>query len=71
MTGAARARPPRGLLARPACAWAALPLRRRGRHAAVLLAVAIACALLSLARLALGPTSGAAAAYLNVAAGSG
>lgn len=55
-----------GLLAAACVAWSALPLRHGG-FAAVLLAVAIACALLSLARLALGPTSGEASAYLNVA----
>jgi hypothetical protein len=55
-----------GLLAAACVVWSALPLRH-GTLAAVLLAVAIACALLSLARLALGPTSGEAAAYLNAA----
>ena len=55
-----------GLLAAACVVWSALPLRP-GALAAVLLAVAIACALLSLARLALGPTSGEAGAYLNVA----
>jgi hypothetical protein len=47
-------------------AWSALPLRH-GALAAVLLAAAIACALLSLARVALGRTSDEAVAYLNVA----
>jgi hypothetical protein len=55
-----------GLLAAACVVWSALPLRH-GTLAAVLLAVAIACGLLSLARLALGPTSGEAAAYLNAA----
>src|ERR1700728_2647534 len=55
-----------GLLAASCVVWSALPLRH-GALAAVLLAVAIACALLSLARIALGPTSGEGAAYLNVA----
>ena len=55
-----------GLLAAACVAWSVLPLRH-GALAALLLVVAIACAVLSLARLALGPVSGEAAAYLNVA----
>ncbi len=55
-----------GLLAAACVAWSALPLRH-GALAGLLLAVAIACALISVARLALGPTSGEAAAYLNPA----
>ena len=55
-----------GLLAAACVAWSALPLRH-GALAGLLLAVAIACALISLARLALGPTSGERAAYLNPA----
>jgi hypothetical protein len=54
-----------GLLAAACVAWSALPLRH-GTLAAVLLAAAIACAVLSVARLALGPASGEAA-YLNAA----
>jgi hypothetical protein len=54
-----------GLLAAACVVWSALPLRH-GALAAVLLAVAIACALLSVARLALGRTPGEAA-YLNPA----
>ncbi len=53
-----------GLLAGACVAWSALPLRHGGL-AAVILAVAIACALLSLARLALGRAPDEAAAYLN------
>jgi len=55
-----------GLLAAACVVWSALPLRH-GALAELLLAVAIACALISLARLALGPTPGEAAAYLNPA----
>jgi hypothetical protein len=55
-----------GLLAAACVVWSALPLRH-GALAAALLAVAIACALLSLARLALGPTPAEATAYLNPA----
>jgi len=55
-----------GLLAAACVAWSALPLRH-GTLAGLLLAVAIACAALSVARLALGPTPGEAAAYLNPA----
>lgn len=53
-----------GLLAAVCVAWSALPLRHGGL-AATLLAVAIACALFSVARLALGPAPDEAAAYLN------
>jgi hypothetical protein len=55
-----------GLLAAACVAWSALPLRH-GALAAVLLAAAIACAVLSLARLALGPVRGEDSAYLNPA----
>jgi hypothetical protein len=53
-----------GLLAAACVAWSALPLRHGGL-AAVILAVAIACALLSLIRLALGQAPDEPAAYLN------
>ena len=53
-----------GLLAAACVAWSALPLRHGGFAAAVL-AVAIACALLSVIRLALGRSPGETAAYLN------
>jgi hypothetical protein len=53
-----------GLLAAACVAWSALPLRHGGL-AGVILAVAIACALLSLIRLALGRAPDEAADYLN------
>ena len=53
-----------GLLAAACVAWSALPLRH-GALAAILLVVAIVCAVLSMARLALGPALGESAAYLN------
>jgi hypothetical protein len=53
-----------GLLAAGCVAWSALPLRH-GALAAVMLAVAIACAVLSLIRLALGRDPGEAAAFLD------
>jgi hypothetical protein len=55
-----------GLLAAACVAWSALPLRP-GAFAALLLAAAIACAVLSLARLALGPAPGEVSAYLTLA----
>ena len=53
-----------GLLAAGCVTWSALPLRHGGFAAAVL-AVAIACALLSVIRLALGRAAGEAAGFLN------
>jgi hypothetical protein len=53
-----------GLLAAACVAWSALPLRH-GALAATLLAVAIACAVLSLIRLALGREPGEAAGFLD------
>jgi hypothetical protein len=52
------------LLAAACVAWSALPLRHGGL-AATFLVVAIACALLSVARLALGRAPDEAATYLN------
>jgi hypothetical protein len=53
-----------GMLAAVCVAWSALPLRHTGL-AGTFLAVAIACALLSVVRLALGRAPDDSAAYLN------
>jgi hypothetical protein len=53
-----------GMLAAVCVAWSALPLRHGGL-AGTLLAIAIGCALLSVARLALGRSPDDSAAYLD------
>jgi hypothetical protein len=61
----ARAAGAAGLLAAACVAWSASPLSGTGGLGGVLLAVAIACAALSVARLALGTAPGEPLVYLN------
>jgi hypothetical protein len=62
---AARTAGAAGLLAAACVAWSATPLPAPGGLAAVILAVAVACAALSVIRLLLGAAPGDSLAYLN------
>jgi hypothetical protein len=61
----ARAAGAAGLLAAACVAWSASPLSGTGGLGGVLLAVAVACAALSIARLVLGTAPGEPLVYLN------
>jgi hypothetical protein len=69
-TPSARATAASGLLAAACVVWAAVPLSGAGPLGPVVLAAAVACAALSVARLALGAAPGDAVVYLNPVLGA-